>query len=362
MKIAVYGAGGYTGRLVVAELSRRGIEPILVGRRVETLRRTAGGIRDAQVRTAGVDDSAALTASFDGCSAVVNCAGPFTSLGEPVVRAAIAAGCHYVDTTAEQLYIKRILEDCDADARRAGVSVVPAAGYDIVPGDMLCHLTGELVAPVRTLTLAYDIRHFGMTRGSAKSVLVMYTGGEVAYKGGDWRPGGGSARRAPVSFPGDAASAPTVRWPAGEIVTVPRHLEVADIEVVMRSDALVPGPIAAVAPSLMPTMTAVMRTPLRGVLERLVGLLPEGPSESKRRRARFAFVCEAKGSDGRGARGVLEGSDVYGTTATIAVEAASRLAGGGSPTGALAPAQAFDPAGFLDALRDRDLRWSVQTV
>jgi short subunit dehydrogenase-like uncharacterized protein len=361
MKIAVHGAGGYTGRLVAARVRAQGAEPVLVGRSVDRLRAAAeaGGLGDVETRVATLDDAAGLRAALEGCAAVVNCAGPFTHLGEPVVRAAIAAGCHYVDTTAEQLYIQRIFDTCSVDAASVGVTVIPAMGYDIVPGDLLCHLVGSGVAPVERLTLAYDIRDFGMTRGSARSVLEMYTGGEVAYRAGAWAPGGGPTRRDPVLFPGESKPAKTVRWPAGEIVTVPRHLDVRDVDVVMRGDALVPGPVSVIAPTLMPVMTAVMRTPLGRGLDRLVGKLPEGPSDEKRRKARFGFVAEATGTDGRTCRGTLQGQDVYGSTAAIAVEGAMRLAGGGSRAGVLAPAEAFDPADLLAALADDGLTWSV---
>lgn len=358
MKIAVYGAGGYTGRLVAAELSRRGIDRVLVGRGPDRLRAVESS-HGGEVRVAGIDDGGGLARAFDDCDAVVNCAGPFTSRGEPVVRAAIGAHSHYVDTTAEQLYIKRIFEDCGAAAEAAKVTVVPACGYDIVPGDMLSHLTAAPVEPLSRLTLAYDIRDFGMSRGSMRSVLVMYTGGEVAYGSGEWLPGGGKARRDPVQFPGEERPAATVRWPAGEIVTVPRHVRVRDLEVVMRGDALVPRRVAPIAPSLMPVMTAVMKTPLRGGLDRLVGMLPEGPAEERRRRSRFGFVAEATGEDGRRRRGVLDGVDVYGTTAAIAVEAATRLSAGGVKPGVLAPSQAFEPASFLDRFADRGLSWGV---
>ena len=114
MKIAVYGASGYTGRLVAAELHRRDIEIVLCGRDGGRLRRAAGeaGITEAELRPAGVEDPPALINAFRDCDAVINCAGPFAFLGEPVVRAAISAGCHYVDTTGEQPYIKRIFDGC----------------------------------------------------------------------------------------------------------------------------------------------------------------------------------------------------------------------------------------------------------
>ncbi|MGQ0624679.1 MAG: saccharopine dehydrogenase family protein [Sporichthyaceae bacterium] len=362
--IAVYGAGGYTGRLVLAELKRRNLDMVLAGRgreRLEAAGRIAA-VPHAPVRVAGVDDPAALAQAFEGCAAVINCAGPFTRLGEPVVRAAIAARCHYVDTTAEQLYIKRIFDDCSAEAETAGVSVVPAMGYDIVPGDLLCHETAAAVGPVAHLTLAYDIKNFGMTRGSMHSVLTMYTGGEVRWTGAYWSDKvSGPIRRAPVRFDGDARPAPTVRWPAGEIITVPRHVDVEGFEVVMRGDALIPKPASAIAPSLMPIMKAVMKTPVGPRLNSLVDRLPEGPSNAKRERARFAFVATAIGRDGRRARGVLRGTDVYGSTAVIAVAGVRHLLDGGAPAGVLAPAQALKPAAFLDELAPDGISWSVAT-
>lgn len=362
MKIAVYGAGGYTGRLVLAELRRQGIDMVLAGRGLDRLSAAAhaAGVTGAPAHTAAVDDPAALAAAFAGCSVVINCAGPFTRLGEPVVRAAIAAGAHYLDTTAEQLYIKRIFDTCGADAERAGVSVVPAMAYDIVPGDLLSHLTGSRVAPVARMRLAYEIRGMQMTRGSMRSVLVMYTGGEVAWSNGLWTDQvTGPIKRSPVRFDGDAAPAPTVRWPAGEIITVPRHLEVDSLEIVMRSDSLVPKPASSIAPSLMPIMSRVMRTPVGPRMDALIDRLPEGPKDAKRQRARFGFVVEAVGRDGRRSRGTLSGADVYGTTAVIAVAGARALAAGNAPAGVLAPSQAVDPAPFLDSLADAGIRWSV---
>ncbi|MEV4090570.1 saccharopine dehydrogenase, partial [Nonomuraea fuscirosea] len=62
MRIAVHGAGGFTGRLTVAEVRRRGFTPVLVGRNEERLRRSAAaaGVRDAEVRVAGLAEGEAL--------------------------------------------------------------------------------------------------------------------------------------------------------------------------------------------------------------------------------------------------------------------------------------------------------------
>lgn len=124
---------------------------VLMGRSPERLRVAAdqAGVPDAETRTAGLDDAERLTASLRGCAALINCAGPFTRSGEALARAAIAAGCHYTDTSGEQLHIKQIFDTLAADAERGGVTVVPAATDGGVPGDLIAHLLAERVEPVR---------------------------------------------------------------------------------------------------------------------------------------------------------------------------------------------------------------------
>ncbi|MGA4987832.1 NAD(P)H-binding protein [Nonomuraea bangladeshensis] len=186
MKVSVYGASGCAGRLVTAEARRRGLDVVVSGRDASRLREVAEG---AEVRVAGVDDAAALARAFDGCDVVVACAGPFSRIGDPVVRAAITAGAHYVDTYAER-------------AEQAGVSVVPAVGFDILPGDMIAHLAGAEVEPLDELTIAYQTNDFDMTRGTIRSSLQVVLDGDLAYEDGQWRPAEGLAvKRTSFTFP-----------------------------------------------------------------------------------------------------------------------------------------------------------------
>jgi short subunit dehydrogenase-like uncharacterized protein len=360
MKIAVYGATGYTGRLVAAELEQRGSDLVLSGRDPQRLRALAANrAAHAEVRPAAVDDEASLTAAFGGCDAVINCAGPFTPLGQPVVRAAIAAGCHYVDTAAEQAHIRNVFDSFADPARVAGVTVVPATGYDIIPGDLIAHLTGTRVEPLERLTLGNGTARFAMTRGTVRSTLVMMKGGDVTYADGTWVKAG-RVRRPKMLFPGERRPTPMIKLATGEAVTVPRHVRTRSMQLGMRADALAPRPFAFALPAVVRLSALMLRTPMVLLLDRLVGLLPEGPQEDARRGERFAFVAEAVGEDGRLARGVIEGTDIYGITAVMAVEAAQRLVRDGAPAGVLAPAQAFDPADFLATLATHGVRWSVE--
>src|SRR3954464_8924375 len=115
--IAVYGASGYTGKLVLRELVRRGLPHIVAGRSAARLRAAAAQAGTlAPVRAAALDDRDALRHLLGDCAAVINCAGPFTRWGEAVVRAAVETGTHYLDTTGEQLFMNRVFERWDAAA------------------------------------------------------------------------------------------------------------------------------------------------------------------------------------------------------------------------------------------------------
>lgn len=352
MKIAVFGASGYTGKLILAEAHRRGFELVASGRDATRLQAATAqaGVPDADIRPADVTNVSALAEAFGDCDAVINCAGPFTRIGEPVVRAAITAGIHYVDTSAEQLYMKSLFDNCGADAERAGVSVVPALGYDIAPGDMIAQLTSERVEePLDELTIAYQVSEFDMTRGTVRSALEMLQSGDLVYEDGDWAPGGIPAKRTSFTYPGDDQPQPTTRWPGAEIVAVPHHLRARRVEVIINASAFTPE------------MAALVQSPA-DELKAIIDSLPEGPSPDRRPAAGFTIVAEAAGADGRLATGVVRGTDIYGITAVIAVEGIRRLVDDGAKGGVLSPAQAFDSADFLDHLGPYGLTWDVNTM
>lgn len=343
MKIAVYGASGFTGKLVVAELARQGIEPVLAGRDPARLRAVAGRI-GAETRTAGIDDPDALRRAFQDCAAVINCVTPFDSFGEPVLRAAIAAECHYVDTSGEQGYLARIFDTYAEQAERAGVTVLPAMTDDGLPGDLIASLTaarlGDVDADADAITIA-DLRvPGGASRGTARTALSNaeeFAGGGLLYENGRFlagRPAGPMT----ITPPGSTEPVAVARFPLPGVVTVPRHVAARRVEGVLRAE--VAGIFTAITAELVDSM-------------------PEGPDEDARRAGRWLMMAQATSADGRRARGVVHGTDVYGSTAVIAVEGARRLAAGAAKPGVLAPAQVVDPAGFLDTLAGYGVRWQV---
>ena len=278
-----------------------------------------------------------LDAFFDGIDVAINTVGPFAELGMPVVEAAVANGVAYVDSTGEFGF----MNDVYVRFSGTGPPVVPACGFDYIPGDLAAAVAAASLPRgerAEQVTVAYELLGMVPSRGTMRTGL-----GALNNLAGT-RP---TPRRA--RFSDGERTGLQISW--GEDVTVPRHVPGAEVAVVVA----LPG-VAVMAP-LVPLLTQAARfaLPLAGPL---VDSMPEGPSESLRRRARFTVTAEARSASGASAAVMCKGSDPYGLTARFLVEAALRVRGGGE--GAMAPAQALgDPAAFLDSVSgdDPDFSW-----
>jgi len=210
------------------------------------------------------------------------------------------------------------------------------------------------------ISLAYSVQGFGPTRGTAHSALEMMGGGDVEWLEGEWIDADTSISRGRFRFPDPIGDQRMTRYPAGEHITVPRHVETGRVRTALTASTSMPPGMAIVAPIVMPGFQLALKTPVRRGLDALIRRLPEGPAEERRRSARFTIVCDAQaGTHQR--RGVISGRDVYGLTGhSLAVAALRCVQPEFDGRGALAPAQAFDPTGFLSEFADFDLSYTVE--
>jgi short subunit dehydrogenase-like uncharacterized protein len=350
-RIAVYGATGYTGRLVASELAAADAEFVLAGRsrdKLEALAASLGASPDVEV--VSLDDAASLRDLLEPCEAVIACAGPFAIHGEPVLRAAAETGTHYLDTTGEQTFMKRVFDEFGPVAEESGAALITGMGFDYVPGDMIASLTAEGMGPIQELSLNYAVAGFGPSRGTARTALGQIAGKDVQWLEGTYVPGDSSISRGKFDFGGEIGVQRMTRYPAGEHITVPRHVETRTVRTALTASTT--SPVAVGAPVVMAGLSLALKTPLTKAVGAAVNRLPEGPAEDRRRAARFTIVCDARAGSRR-RRGIIRGEDVYGMTARSIVAGALRCASAEfTKSGALAPSEAFDPAGFLPELSE----------
>ncbi|MGH1588973.1 saccharopine dehydrogenase NADP-binding domain-containing protein [Methylobacterium phyllosphaerae] len=141
---------------------------MLAGRDPERLRPIAARLT-LEARAAPLDDPDRLRAALSGIAVVIHAAGPFSKTAKPMADACLAAGAHYVDITGE-ISVLEALAAQDAAAKAAGIVLLPAAGFDVVPSDCLAaHVAGRLPGATH---LRISIGGFGgFSRGTARTMV-----------------------------------------------------------------------------------------------------------------------------------------------------------------------------------------------
>jgi len=321
--VAVYGAGGHTGRFVVDELRRRGLGVRAVGR---DARRLPAGVPG---RAAAVDDAWALREALAGCAVVINCAGPFLDTASPVVQAAIDVGAGYLDVTAEQASALDVFERFDAPAREAGVAVIPAAGFY---GGLADLLATALVGPDGAgddLAVAIALDRWWPTEGTRRTG-ARNTAPRLVVDDHRLVPMPLPAATSTWTFGAPHGEQAIVELPFSEVATIARHLRPRSLRAHLTRASLDDLRDADTPP-------------------------PTATDATGRSAQRFEMVVRAgRGDAARTA--VARGQDIYAVSAPLVVEAAVRLMRPGfARAGAFALAQAVDARDFLAALSPQPL-------
>ncbi len=333
-RLLVYGATGYTGRLIAAEAAARGAAVVLAGRSPEKLERVATPL-GLPSRVASLDDPARLAAMLEDFSAVLHVAGPFSKTVRPMLDACLATNTHYLDVTGE-IDVFEAIARRDADARSAGVVLLPGVGFDVVPSDCLAaHSAARVDEPMR-LRLAIGGLGGGVSRGTAKTLVEAFADGlRIRQDGLIVRRPMGSLER---HFDFGAGPARAIGMPWGDVSTAFHSTGIPNIEVYFVLSGPIPGLLKA--SRLITPLLRIDR--LVDALQRQIDrVLPEGPSEAERSGARSCLLAEVEGRDGRVARSMLETPNGYALTPVAALEAARRVADGKVTAGFQTPATAF---------------------
>lgn len=328
-RVMVFGATGFTGGLVCDALGRRGIPFAVAGRRREAVEEVGEryGARDRVV--ADPSNPATLAGLFKGRERVlISCAGPFLRCGWPVVRAAVEAGVHYLDTTGEQPFIRRVAEELDGAASANGTTVVCGMAMEFAVGDWAAQLAMRRAHMKRfeEVVVAYSLTGGGVSRGTALSIFEMFARPAWSWEEGRYRKRTAAFARRRIPFPfGERICL----WaPFGEIVYLARRGTVESAGTYLRMT----GPVAKVARWLS-TLGRPLKPLLRPVVAAWVAARPPYPSPTERRTSRFTIVAGADGS-----RVVASGFDGYGLTAEIIATGAQHLLENDAPRGVRSPA------------------------
>src|SRR4051812_29482409 len=181
----LYGASGYTGRLIAEEAVRRGHRPVIAGRSREKLAPLAE-LLGLELAVVGLDDVRGLVAALQGLPLVLHAAGPFIRTSESMVQACLATGAHYLDITGEIPVFENTFHH-DAEARERGITLLSGVGFDVVPTDCMARYVAERVPGAHELDLAIVLTGQA-SPGTAKSMLEHLPSGGRVRRGGNLLP------------------------------------------------------------------------------------------------------------------------------------------------------------------------------
>jgi short subunit dehydrogenase-like uncharacterized protein len=353
--ISVLGATGYTGRLIVTELRRRGVAVVAAARHADKLRQLVSDIGDIETVVADVHEPASLERLARRSRVIINTVGPFIDYGEPVIRAAITHGTHYLDTTGEQPFMKAMLAHDDW-ARRQQVAVVCAQAFEVAVTDCAAAIAADGFREIASVQVTY-MMPLHVSQGTQRSMLRMLQSPGYAYRGGEWVEERPAAHTRMVDFPPPIGRVAALSFPSAEVITIPRHLAVREVRTFMA----MPSFAAQLTAAATPLVRALLRTPLGRLAAQLIGEGTSGPDEHTRAGDAFHVTVDVRGVRAGTAahrRLLLRGHDPYGLTAVIAAYSAQQMcADSYDRCGVLAPAAAFAPHDLLDHLTEFGLAY-----
>lgn len=336
----VYGANGFTGRLVVERAIALGLRPIVAGRRENALGPWAFPL-GLEYRVFDLEDAAALDAGLDGVDVVLHCAGPFSATSAPMLDACLRKRVHYLDLTGEYEVIEAIFAR-DAELRAAGIAAVPAVGFDVVPTDCMA---AQLAAALPDATwLEMGILSQGaMSRGTGRTAVELLRVPGIARINGKLRTVKPAWRTREVTI--DGKDRTFVSFQLADVSSAFHATRIPNVVMYMAIPPRFVGWLPWLE-TVQPWLTgAWVQRRMRAWVDKNL----TGPDEETRASSVNRIWGRAEAPDGRLVIGRVQTPEGYRFTAIAAVAAVSYVLEHGVPPGAHTPSTAFG-AHFVDGL------------
>lgn len=335
LDITLFGATGFTGRLVADYLARHapiGVKIGLAGRSEEKLASIRSGLpaaaADWPLVVADKSDPDSVRELAEGTRVVITTVGPYARGGLALVEACARAGTDYCDLTGEVLFMRDSIDKFDSVAKESGARIVHTCGFDSIPSDM------------GVLTLREKVREDG--EGELEDTTLMVVGASGGLSGGTFQSLLGELEGArsdksrakvvadPYGLSPDRSAEPDL-GDERDLRMVKRDTELGawlapfmmagiNTRVVRRSNALqdfdygrrfryrevmafrgnpaAPAMAGAVTAGIGAVMAGLSFGPTRSLLEKVFPDAGEGPSEKQRENGYFKIEIHSRTSTG----------------------------------------------------------------
>jgi short subunit dehydrogenase-like uncharacterized protein len=334
----LYGANGFTGRLIAEEAIARGLRPVLAGRDRDAVRTLAERL-DLPYRIFALGDD--VEREIRGFDAVLLAAGPFSATSDRMVQACLATGVSYLDINGAIDVFERIFARGD-EAEQRGCVLLPGVGFDVVPTDCVAATLAAALPDADHLELGWG-GDLAPSQGTSKATLeILPRGGAIREDGAIRRIPSGSKT---LTFPLASRSVLGVTVPWGDVSTAYRSTKIPNIVVY----AAMPRLTIYSLKLLRPFFALLKLGFVRRALGRVVEWTVRGPDAKALANGRTHVWGRVTNAAGESRTATMSGPDGYRLSAVAAVEAMIRVLRGDVRPGAHTPATAFG-ASFVEQL------------
>jgi len=183
--VLIYGANGYTGKLICEVAHQQGLQPVIAGRNEDAIAAIA---RQYQWNYRIFDLAAVehILPNLAGIDVVLHCAGPFRFTAKNMMHACLESGVHYLDITGE-IEVFALAAGLSEQAKAKKIMLMPGTGFDVVPTDCLALQLKEKMPDATTLELAFVNLGGAVSHGTAMSMTAKLGEGGACRTNGQLR-------------------------------------------------------------------------------------------------------------------------------------------------------------------------------
>lgn len=310
-KLLIYGASGYTGKIIAARAKELNIDFEIAGREPDKTRRLAEELA-VDYHIFDVDTEYAWKKALDGKQVLINAAGPFKFTAQQAMKACLIAGVHYLDISAE-LDTYRLAQSLDRQAYEAGIQLISGAGLFVSYDALVVHLS-KLVAEPEYLKVGF--RHYGgFSRGSVLSskhiadlgILIRSNGEIIDHPDPQ-----------PKMFSFGQEEVECMPTPLGGIILSYKSTGIPNIEEFFS-----------------------LKLPATELVDLTSENLPDGPTLEERAAGRNGISAELTSKDGKVVKAYVDAPSGYDLTPLSVVAVAHRILNGDFKVGYQSPGSAY---------------------
>lgn len=328
----IYGATGYTGKLIAHMAKEQGLHPLLAGRNGDALKMLADAL-GFEYRVLRLQEEAPLLEALREVRVVLNIAGPFAAIAQPLIEACLQTGVHYLDVTGE-LDVFSDLARRDAAAKAARIMLMPGVGHVIVPSDCLAASVTQRLPEAQNLYLAISRPEF-ISRGSIKTMISLMSDQVYVRRNGRLTTVPAGTLQRAFDFGQGERTGTAVSWP--DVFTAFYTTGTPNITVYSETNF-----VEQILYALGGRLTGLLHdTPWQAFLSAQAELLPEGPSAEARRSVTRTIVAEAVDRLGRKVCARLRTPEAYTFTGMTALAIIERVLAGEVLNGFQTPARVY---------------------